>query len=489
MADGDNKVYVFDDGANKHEGMTKSEIMDTIVEMMETGQVTGGIYIDAVKEQNAGESLKFWVGTQAQYEALPEIDPYIDYKITDANTLQEIDAALTQLKEQLTSGAFKVKSAYTADDVKTSINGRAISEIFESDGKTAKKATIATADENGNNIMASYALKDDLQDAEGDIDALEGRMTTAEGDIDALEAEQQTNAKLSQVVRTDAAQSLTDAQKNTVARNIERSAGRTANSGIGWYNILTADINGYFVAELSVTSGYSHSEPTEVKIVAIGGYTVSGLTATRASITCFSAGALSPFVSKVRVRSIEGQTCIDIYMPFNTTIYFNDMQVTLNSWKATADATPQVQPFTFVGTEASADSVSICEVIPKGISTNGQIYQQGAPVFATDPSKLAPSTANGWTETTKNGSLPGAGVYLVQVELSGEVDETMKQTSVGIMVYQEYSYFSSAPVLWSLGTMAALRYSSGSSTTKWSFATDTTGTSDIIEKIRYKRIA
>ena len=213
MADGDNKVYVLDDGANKHEGMTKSEIMDTIVEMMETGQVTGGIYIDAVKEQNAGESLKFWVGTQAQYEALPEIDPYIDYKITDANTLQEIDAALTQLKEQLTSGAFKVKSTYTADDVKTSINGKAISEIFESDGKTAKKATIATADENGNNIMASYALKDDLQDAEGDIDALEGRMTTAEGDIDALEAEQQTNAKLSQVVRIDAAQSLTDEQK------------------------------------------------------------------------------------------------------------------------------------------------------------------------------------------------------------------------------------------------------------------------------------
>lgn len=413
MADGDNKVYVFDDGANKHEGMTKSEIMDTIVEMMETGQVTGGIYIDAVKEQNAGESLKFWVGTQAQYEALPEIDPYIDYKITDANTLQEIDAALTQLKEQLTSGAFKVKSAYTADDVQTSINGKAISEIFESDGKTAKKATIATADENGNNIMASYALKDDLQDAEGDIDALEGRMTTAEGDIDALEAEQQTNAKLSQVVRVDAAQSLTDAQKNTVARNIERSAGRTVNSGgVGWYNILTADISGYFVADLSVTSNYSHSEPTEVKIVAIGGYTVSGLAATRVSITCFSAGALLPFVSKVRVRSIEGQICIDIYIPFSTTLYFNDMQVTLNSWKAADDITPQVQPFTFVGTEDGAGNVSICEVIPKGISTNGQIYQQGAPVFATDPSKLVPSTANGWTQTTATGALPSAGAYL-----------------------------------------------------------------------------
>lgn len=223
----------------------------------------------------------------------------------------------------------------------------------------------------------------------------------------------ETYAKLSQVVRVDAAQSLTDAQKNTVAQNIERSTGRTVNSGTGWYNILTADINGYFVADLSVTSSYSNSEPTEVKIIAIGGYTVPGLTATRASVTCFSAGALSPFVSKVRVRSIEGQVCIDVYIPYNTTTYFNTMNVTLNSWKNIDGTMPQVQPFTFVDTEASADSVSICEVIPNGISTNGQIYQQGAPVFATDPSKLEPSTVNGWTQTTVTGSLPSAGVYMI----------------------------------------------------------------------------
>lgn len=489
MADGDNKVYVLDDGANKHEGMTKSEIMDTIVEMMETGQVTGGIYIDAVKEQNAGESLKFWVGTQAQYEALPEIDPYIDYKITDANTLQEIDAALAQLKEQLTSGAFKVKSAYTADDVKTSINGKAISEIFESDGKTAKKAKIATADENGNNIMASYALKDDLQDAEGDIDALEERMTTAEGDIDALEAEQQTNAKLSQVVRVDAAQSLTDVQKNVVAQNIERSADRIANNGQGWYNIFTADTNACFVADLSVVSGYYNSEPTEVKIIAIGGYAASGFTATRASITCFSAGALSPFVSKVRVRSIEGQICIDIYLPFNTTVDFNNMIVLLNSWKCSNNATPQVQPFTFVGTDDGTDNVSICEVIQKGISTNGQIYQQGAPVFATDPSKLTPSTANGWTETTATGSLPSAGVYLVQVNVPYELEMTREE--VVLISYDGNG--GTCPITFITNDSGRLTVSATADSSGrhfWLSGLSQSGTSyNKITKIRYKRIA
>lgn len=223
-----------------------------------------------------------------------------------------------------------------------------------------------------------------------------GKATNADNATNATKATQDANgnvidetyAKLSQVVRVDAAQSLTDAQKNTVARNIERSAESTPNSGQGWYNILTADANGYFVADLSVTSSYANQEPTEVKIIAIGGYTVPGLVNTRASITCFSGGALSPFISKVRVRNIGSQVCIDVYIPFNTTTYFNNMQVTLNSWKKIGNIMPQVQPFTFVGTEDGSDNVSICEVIPKGISTNGQVYQQGNPVLVGDQSAI-----------------------------------------------------------------------------------------------------
>ena len=471
MADGDNKVYVFDDGANKHEGMTKSEIMDTIVEMMETGQVTGGIYIDAVKEQNAGESLKFWVGTQAQYEALPEIDPYIDYKITDANTLQEIDAALTQLKEQLTSGAFKVKSAYTADDVKTSINGKAISEIFESDGKTAKKATIATADENGNNIMASYALKDDLQDAEGDIDALEGRMTTAEGDIDALEAEQQTNAKLSQVVRVDAAQSLTDDQKQRAQNNIAITVTKPTTLGaqVGWWRVAQISYNNVYDIKLKQT--YNVNSPAEMNVVASVGYMTS------ANAVLSLAGGYLPnrFVpSKIRVCGNTTACYIDIYTAdkaWNTTVV---------EIKGGPGGSISQTEFSFIGTSDTVDGYNVVVLdLVSGTNTTGTIYQQGAPVFATDPSKLAPSTANGWTQTTATGTLPSAGVYMVAPNAS------IGSFGIGVMFYTAYGISVSA--VGSVGGGVSLVYIS-SSDTKWAIYSGY-GQPIQLTDVYYKRIA
>lgn len=324
------------------------------------------------------------------------------------------------------------------------------------------------------------ANKNAIAEAQSDIsDIVDGSQTVGKAKRDANgNVIDTTYTKLSQVVRVDAAQSLTDAQKNTVAQNIERSAGRDANSGLGWYNILTADTNGYFVADLSVTSMYNNHEPTEVKIIAIGGYTESALIDTRASITCFSAGALSPYVSKVRVRKIAGQVCIDIYMPFNTTLYSNGMQVTLNSWKNVNNTTPQVQPFTFVGTEDGAGNVSICEVIQKGISTNGQIYQQGAPVFATDPSKLAPSTANGWTQTTATGSLPSAGVYMVAPNVS---EGTF---GIGVMFYAANRL--SVSTIGGLGAFSLVYMPSGD--TKW-LLYGANATTIQLSDIAYKRIA
>ena len=366
----------------------------------------------------------------------------------------------------------------------------------------ADLATKAKQDVKGNSIVDTYATKNEVAEKQGTKvyygSALQTsvafdsnpqtQITANKSDINDIvsgaqtvgkaKADQKGNvidttyAKLSQVVRADAAQSLTDEQKNTIAQNIERNAERIANNGLGWYNILTADVTGYFVADLSVVSSYSKSEPTEVKIIAIGGYTISGLTETRASITCFSAGALSPYVSRVRVRSIEGQICIDIYIPFNTRLYSNNMKVLLNSWETANNTMPQVQPFTFVGTEDGTDNVSICEVIQKGISTNGQIYQQGAPVFATDPSKLAPSTSNGWTQTTATGSLPSAGVYLVSAAVNNNgvprellqcimvFDGTNPAAAISIIVdVQSYiSYIPSGSTKWVVKSAVSATY-------------------------------
>lgn len=474
MADGDNKVYVLDDGANKHEGMTKSEIMDTIVEMMETGQVTGGIYIDAVKEQNAGESLKFWVGTQAQYEALPEIDPYIDYKITDANTLQEIDAALTQLKKQLTSGAFKVKSAYTADDVKTSINGKAISEIFESDGKTAKKATIATADENGNNIMASYALKDDLQDAEGDIDALEGRMTTAEGDIYALEAEQQTNAKLSQVVRIDAAQQFTDDQKWRFSKNSRFILKKEIERAPKWKTV--ACISNYGQVCMAVSTDLPGSGHLIAKFFLAIGY------GSAANITQIGYTANSP-ISAIRLRSAtNAKTYVDLLFNEITAIE-TTVSVYFEANLTNAYESTDIQLFDFVvfSGDESDYTITTLNLCNSGINTTGTIYQQGEPVFATDPSKLVPSTANGWTETTVTGSLPSAGVYMVTAVFNNVSSAEVIGTTLLFFDGTE------ARCIIPRSEFVRMTYHPNSPNFKWDAYTSTGAAS--IDAILYKRIA
>ena len=95
-----------------------------------------------VKDQNNGAGIKIWIGTQAEFEDL-ETDEDTIYYITDIVSVLEVDEALKTLKEQLTSGAFKVGKAGAADNVTAQINGKTITSIFESNGTTAKEATHA----------------------------------------------------------------------------------------------------------------------------------------------------------------------------------------------------------------------------------------------------------------------------------------------------------------------------------------------------------
>lgn len=141
------------------------------------------VITDNVKDQHKGAGIKIWIGTQAEFEDLPETDEDTIYYVTDITSLLELDEALTTLKEGLADGSFKVSKAGAADNVTTQINGRAITAIFESNGTTAKNATNATnvttningkaissifesdgvtakkatADINGNKISTTYA--------------------------------------------------------------------------------------------------------------------------------------------------------------------------------------------------------------------------------------------------------------------------------------------------------------------------------------------
>lgn len=91
MSDG-RKFYCMCDSNCKYETMTKEQILAAIAQAVETGSVgdcdTG--FITKVKETNSGGYVTFWVGTQAQYNALAENELNCLYIITDDTTKADI---------------------------------------------------------------------------------------------------------------------------------------------------------------------------------------------------------------------------------------------------------------------------------------------------------------------------------------------------------------------------------------------------------------
>lgn len=109
-------VYVLDDGNNKHIAMTKEETEAKIAEALTTGTITDDFnaFIEMIKEQNKGSSMKFWLGTKAEYLALESTDANTVYFLTDNTSLKDLDNALTELISELQNGSFTVYKAHNA---------------------------------------------------------------------------------------------------------------------------------------------------------------------------------------------------------------------------------------------------------------------------------------------------------------------------------------------------------------------------------------
>lgn len=139
-------VYALDAGGNKIETLTKEQILAAIQAAVETGQIpeTLAAAIESIIEQNTSANIKFWVGTQAQFLELADTEENTLYFITDLTTVKDISDALDTLTQGLNNGTITVKKASEADkatEVTEKINGKNLSDIFDSDGTTAKKAT------------------------------------------------------------------------------------------------------------------------------------------------------------------------------------------------------------------------------------------------------------------------------------------------------------------------------------------------------------
>lgn len=308
----------------------------------------------------------------------------------------------------------------------------------------ADLATKAKQDVNGNSIVDTYATKLEVTEAQGTkvyygsalqpsvtfdsnpqtqitqnanaiaaaeqsiADIEDGTTTVPKASQDANgNVIDETYAKLSQVIRTDAAQNLTDEAKTTAQRNMLsfKVAPIAESNTEGWYQVAVVMDN--TLTEIKIQGLYYNVLPNAVKIFAIRSY------ANTMMIAAFSDG--STIYQKVRMRyPNDGNIAyVDVYMRANTD---NPTNIYVTPYRRVSETTARAYAtdMTYIGTEDKpSDTTTVIVDIINGINTSGQVYQQGAPVFATDPSKLAPSTANGWTQTTTSGSLPGAGTYYV----------------------------------------------------------------------------
>lgn len=142
-------VYVLCDNNCKYEGMTKEQILAAITQAVESGTIgncdTG--FITTIKTIN-GLPLKFFVGTQAEYDLLSkDAKQNLFAIITNDTTKEGLLNAINELSEKVTNIDTKVDST-----IKSLENG----------GTTVKRAsiastsTIALTDKNSNAFTDKY---------------------------------------------------------------------------------------------------------------------------------------------------------------------------------------------------------------------------------------------------------------------------------------------------------------------------------------------
>lgn len=98
-----NVVYnVFNGDDCAFESMTKEQIYELIANSIAQGELAGvdaeNPFITRIKEQNKGVPLTFWVGTQAEFNAIETKANNCFYIITDSTAQADIENALAELK-------------------------------------------------------------------------------------------------------------------------------------------------------------------------------------------------------------------------------------------------------------------------------------------------------------------------------------------------------------------------------------------------------
>ncbi len=101
------KVYVLDDGANQYEAMTREQIIAAITQAVNEGTISDidAGFITKIQEMNKKGILKWWVGTQAEFNALETKDSNTLYLFTDDPLYQDFINAITSVENKIQAEA------------------------------------------------------------------------------------------------------------------------------------------------------------------------------------------------------------------------------------------------------------------------------------------------------------------------------------------------------------------------------------------------
>ena len=378
----------------------QSDVAD-IEQVADEANTNAGAAMDTANEANT-------TATQAKDTADGLADSIAQANVTasqaeqTAQEAKEIAEGVAQSNGTSVSvgGAFQQTLSFASDpQAQITANKNAIAEAQTDisdivDGsQTVGKAT--TADSATNATNAANATKA-TQDANGNV-------------IDT------TYAKLSQVVRFDAKQSITPEQAQQVLENLGQN---TSNDSTMSRILATYSFGTGYSTYVKLGTFYVGASNIEIDINAgLGAENTSGKI-----ILVFLNGTLlraegrwdqksSNITFWYDVRDIEGNYgYIDLYC---NNVPYGKIYCTVR------------------GTGA--------RLIEKATNVSG-LPSTNVPLpnsyrFITDPSKLAPSTANGWTQTTATGTLPSVGVYMIAVHHTPSATQPHHYYNPAILVY------------------------------------------------------
>ena len=261
----------------------------------------------------------------------------------------------------------------------------------------ADSATKATQDEDGNNIPNTYAKQT------GTYPDMTVGNASQLGGVDAA-----SYAQLSQVLRIDVWQDISKSGKRAVASNVYKPY------NYGYYNgwIKCIDILGAYYAggdSEAVFAIHQGNNPWSYGLLRVyfytGGNSLSSISLKYVGIDSNS-GGLTP----EDIRGVYNSETKHLFIYIKGKSTFNSIGVQLISNLGTDIFDSMNLPFE--NSTEPTDYIS-CQW---GDIYAGEVTKNGAPVLAIDPTKLTPSTDNGWSGGTSSSIPSTAGAYWVKVD-------------------------------------------------------------------------